>query len=58
MAVLDIGNGRRIVHRADERFLRCGTFKLLAVATKPAAAPSARPTTSQLSGHHNANRCW
>jgi Beta-lactamase class A len=33
VAVLDTGNGRRIVHRADERFLMCSTFKLLAVAT-------------------------
>ena len=32
IAVLDTGNGRRIVHRADERFLLCSTFKLLAVA--------------------------
>lgn len=32
VAILDTGNGRRIVHRADERFLMCSTFKLLAVA--------------------------
>ncbi|MFI4958953.1 MAG: class A beta-lactamase [Lysobacterales bacterium] len=33
VAILDTGNGRRIAHRADERFLMCSTFKLLAVAT-------------------------
>jgi Beta-lactamase class A len=33
VAILDTGNGCRIVHRADERFLMCSTFKLLAVAT-------------------------
>jgi len=32
VAILDTGNGRRIAHRADERFLMCSTFKLLAVA--------------------------
>jgi beta-lactamase class A len=32
VAVLDTGSGRRIVHRADERFLMCSTFKLMAVA--------------------------
>jgi beta-lactamase class A len=32
VSVLDTGNGRRIAHRADERFLMCSTFKLLAVA--------------------------
>lgn len=32
VAILDTGNGRRIAHRADERFLMCSTFKLMAVA--------------------------
>lgn len=32
VAILDTGNGRRAGHRADERFLMCSTFKLLAVA--------------------------
>lgn len=32
VAILDTGNGRRVGHRADERFLMCSTFKLLAVA--------------------------
>lgn len=32
VAILDTGNGRRIGHRADERFLMCSTFKLLAVS--------------------------
>ena len=32
VAVLDTGSGRRITHRADERFLMCSTFKLMAVA--------------------------
>jgi len=32
VAMLDTGNGRRVGHRADERFLMCSTFKLLAVA--------------------------
>ena len=32
VAILDTGNGRRIAHRGDERFLMCSTFKLLAVA--------------------------
>jgi len=32
VAILDTGNGRRIGHRADERFLMCSTFKLMAVA--------------------------
>ena len=32
VAILDTGNGRRIAHRADERFLMCSTFKLLAVS--------------------------
>ena len=31
VAILDTGKGRRIAHRADERFLMCSTFKLLAV---------------------------
>ncbi len=29
---LDTGSGRRLVHRADERFLMCSTFKIFAVA--------------------------
>jgi beta-lactamase class A len=29
VAILDTGSGRRITHRADERFLMCSTFKLL-----------------------------
>lgn len=32
VAVMDTGNGRRIAHRADERFLMCSTSKLLIVA--------------------------
>ena len=32
VAILDTGDGRRVGHRADERFLMCSTFKLLAVA--------------------------
>jgi len=32
VAVLDTGNGRRIMHRADQRFLMCSTCKLLIVA--------------------------
>ena len=32
VAILDTGNGRRAGYRADERFLMCSTFKLLAVA--------------------------
>lgn len=32
VAVLDTGNGRRIAHRADERFPMCSTFKFLAAA--------------------------
>jgi beta-lactamase class A len=32
VAILDTGNGRRIAHRAEERFLMCSTFKLMAVA--------------------------
>ncbi|HEY0197881.1 MAG TPA: class A beta-lactamase [Rhodanobacter sp.] len=32
VAILDTGNGRRITHRGDERFLMCSTFKLLLVA--------------------------
>lgn len=32
LAVLDTGNGRRWLHRADERFLLCSTFKLLLCA--------------------------
>jgi beta-lactamase class A len=32
VAVLDTGNGRRIAHRADERFLMCSTCKLPIVA--------------------------
>jgi len=30
---LDTGSGRKIGHRADERFLMCSTFKALAVST-------------------------
>ncbi|OOG49056.1 class A beta-lactamase [Rhodanobacter sp. C01] len=33
VSILDTGSGRRAVHRADERFLMCSTFKLLAVAS-------------------------
>jgi beta-lactamase class A len=29
VAILDTGSGRRITHRADEKFLMCSTFKLL-----------------------------
>lgn len=32
VAALDTGNGCRIAHRGDERFLICSTFKLLLVA--------------------------
>ncbi|MHB1057320.1 MAG: class A beta-lactamase [Rhodanobacter sp.] len=32
VAVLDSGSGRRIGHRADERFAMCSTFKLLTAA--------------------------
>lgn len=32
IAVLDTGSGRRLAHRADERFPMCSTFKFLAVA--------------------------
>ena len=32
VAILDTGSGRQWGHRADERFLMCSTFKLLAVA--------------------------
>ena len=32
VSILDTGSGRRVGHRADERFLMCSTFKLLAVA--------------------------
>lgn len=32
VAVLNTGSGRRLLHRADERFLMCSTGKLLAVA--------------------------
>jgi beta-lactamase class A len=32
VAVLDTGTGRRIAHRADERFPMCSTFKFLAAA--------------------------
>jgi beta-lactamase class A len=32
VAALDTGSGRRLSHRADERFAMCSTFKLLAVA--------------------------
>ena len=32
VAVLDPGSGARIAHRADERFLTCSTFKVLAAA--------------------------
>ena len=32
VAMLDTGNGQRIMHRADERFLMCSTFKLLAAS--------------------------
>lgn len=33
VAVLDTENGRCLVHRGNERFLMCSTFKLLLVAT-------------------------
>ncbi len=33
VAILDTGSGRRLVHRGDERFLMCSTFKLLLAAT-------------------------
>ena len=32
VAILDTGNGRRVAHRGDQRFLMCSTFKVLAVA--------------------------
>lgn len=32
VAILDTGNGQRITYRADERFLMCSTFKLLAAS--------------------------
>lgn len=32
VAVLDVATGRRISHRADERFALCSTFKVLAAA--------------------------
>ena len=33
VSILDTGNGHRMAHRGDERFLMCSTFKLMAVAT-------------------------
>ncbi|MBP1473279.1 class A beta-lactamase [Frateuria sp. MAH-13] len=32
VSILDTGNGRRVAHRGDERFLMCSTFKVLAAA--------------------------
>lgn len=32
VAILDTGSGRRLQHRAEERFLMCSTFKFLLVA--------------------------
>lgn len=32
ISILDTGNGQRVGHRADERFLICSTFKLLLAA--------------------------
>lgn len=32
VAILDTASGRQVMHRGDERFLMCSTFKLLAVA--------------------------
>src|SRR5436853_7280907 len=32
VAALDTGSGKRLPHRADERFAMCSTFKLLATA--------------------------
>lgn len=32
VAILDTGNGQRIAYRADERFMMCSTFKLLAAS--------------------------
>lgn len=32
VSILDLGNGRRIQHRADERILMCSTFKALLAA--------------------------
>lgn len=32
VAMLDTGSGRRVIHRGDERFLLCSTFKALLVA--------------------------
>ncbi|WP_458072127.1 class A beta-lactamase [Rhodanobacter sp. BL-MT-08] len=32
VGIIDTGNGRRAMHRGDQRFLMCSTFKLLAVA--------------------------
>ncbi|MDE3209165.1 MAG: class A beta-lactamase [Pseudomonadota bacterium] len=32
VAIIDTADGRQAMHRADERFLMCSTFKLLAVA--------------------------
>jgi beta-lactamase class A len=32
VAALDTGSGKRLVHRGDERFAMCSTFKLLATA--------------------------
>lgn len=33
VAILDTGDGGRVAHRGDERFLLCSTFKLLLAAT-------------------------
>jgi len=32
LAALDTGSGRRVAHRADERFPMCSTFKMIAVS--------------------------
>lgn len=32
VTMLDTGNGHRVAHRGDQRFLMCSTFKVLAVA--------------------------
>ncbi|MBS0393257.1 MAG: class A beta-lactamase [Proteobacteria bacterium] len=47
LAALDTGNGRRLSHRADERFAMCSTFKLMLAAAALAQVDDGRLSLGQ-----------
>ena len=58
VAILDTGNGHRLVQRADERFLMCSTFKVLAVAAVLARVDAGRERLDRRIVFGPQMSCW